>query len=367
MAQQSQRPISGARRKTANDPRMELRSPKPPVDGLDLPTLNSILDRLLRFRGGQPVLTPEDIRYILQGIRYYFQNKPALLEIQPPVVLCGDTHAHNILICHVSRILKTCSYPPSSRYLFLGDFIEFEYFFRAPFSNTSISGDYVDRGPYSIETVCMMMAYKLRFPEDFHILRGNHETKTINEAYGFYAEVMQRYGDKLLWLDFQPAFDSLPVAGLIANKIFCMHGGLSPDLNSFDDIRQKKLPFEIPAGRSIWIDLLWADPADADTNQTGFIPNIRGVSFKFGEDVVYKFCEKMRIDMVVRAHQVVQKGYEFYANKKLVTLFSAPNYCGQFGNLGGAMRISENLTCHLTQVRTKRATQQDESVIKAPT
>ena len=120
-----------------------------------------------------------------------------------------------------------------------------------------------------------------------------------------------------------------------------MHGGLSPDLTALDKIKKIVRPTEIP-DKGLLCDLLWSDP---DKNVDGWGTNERGVSFTFNESVVNRIVEELDIDLVCRAHQVVEKGYEFFADKKLVTVFSAPNYCNQFDNAGAMMLVDENLVC----------------------
>ena len=88
--------------------------------------------------------------------------------------------------------------------------------------------DYVDRGKQSLETICLLLAYKVKYPENFFILRGNHECASINRIYGFYDECKRRYNIKL-WKTFTDCFNCLPIAAIIDEKIFCMHGGLSPE------------------------------------------------------------------------------------------------------------------------------------------
>lgn len=82
----------------------------------------------------------------------------------------------------------------------------------------------------------------------------------------------------------------------------------------------------------------------------GWGENDRGVSFTFGADIVTKFLRRHTLDLICRAHQVVEDGYEFFAKRQLVTLFSAPNYCGEFDNAGGMMSVDETLMCSF-QVR----------------
>ena len=201
-------------------------------------------------------------------------------------------------------------------------------------------GDYIDRGKQSIETVCLLLCYKIKYPENFFLLRGNHECAQINRIYGFYDECKRRYSIRL-WRVFSDVFNCLPVAALIDEKIFCMHGGLSPELKNLDQIKNIMRPTDVP-DTGLLCDLLWSDPERGIDN---YGDNDRGVSFTFGENVVRKFNEKHDIDLICRAHQVVEDGYEFFQRRQLVTLFSAPNYCGEFDNSGAMMSVDETLMC----------------------
>ena len=153
-------------------------------------------------------------------------------------------------------------------------------------------------------------------------------------------EGKRRYNIKL-WKTFTDCFNCLPVAAIIDEKIFCCHGGLSPDLQSMEQIRRIMRPTDVP-DQGLLCDLLWSDP---DKDITGWGENDRGVSFTFGGEVVSKFLHKHDLDLICRAHQVVEDGYEFFAKRQLVTLFSAPNYCGEFDNAGAMMSVDETLMC----------------------
>ena len=201
-------------------------------------------------------------------------------------------------------------------------------------------GDYIDRGMQSIETVCLLLCYKIKYPENFFLLRGNHECAQINRIYGFYDECKRRYSIRL-WKVFSDVFNCLPVAALIDEKIFCMHGGLSPELRNLEQIKNIMRPTDVP-DTGLLCDLLWSDP-ERGVEEYG--DNDRGVSFTFGENVVRKFNSKHDIDLICRAHQVVEDGYEFFQRRQLVTLFSAPNYCGEFDNSGAMMSVDETLMC----------------------
>jgi serine/threonine-protein phosphatase PP1 catalytic subunit len=141
----------------------------------------------------------------------------------------------------------------------------------------------------------------------------------------------------------------MPVAALIADRILCMHGGISPDLHSFEQIRQLQRPTDIP-DTGLLCDLLWADPAE-DERVVGWAENDRGVSYVFGADVVQEALQKFEIDLICRAHQVTEEGYKFNFKRHLVTIFSAPNYCGEFNNSAAIMVVDPNLMCSFHIIR----------------
>ncbi|KAH8087600.1 phosphoprotein phosphatase [Aureococcus anophagefferens] len=111
-------------------------------------------------------------------------------------------------------------------------------------ANYLFLGDYVDRGKQSLETICLLLAFKIKYPENFFILRGNHECASINRIYGFYDECKRRYNIKM-WKTFTDCFNCLPVAAIVDEKIFCCHGGLSPELQQIDQIKKIIRPTDI--------------------------------------------------------------------------------------------------------------------------
>eukprot|EP00397_Hematodinium_sp_SG-2012_P014564 GEMP01014808.1.p1 GENE.GEMP01014808.1~~GEMP01014808.1.p1 ORF type:complete len:303 (+),score=32.57 GEMP01014808.1:46-954(+) len=283
--------------------------------------LENTIEKLLEVRGGKPgrlvQLVDSELRTLCSKCREVFLGQPALLELEAPLKICGDVHGqyHDLL-----RLFEYGGFPPESNYLFLGD--------------------YVDRGKQSLETIALLFAYKVRYQENFFLLRGNHECASITRIYGFYDECKRRYNIKL-WKTFCDAFNCLPSAAIVDEKIFCMHGGLSPEINSMDQIKRIVRPTDVP-DTGLLCDLLWSDP-EKDIN--GWAENDRGVSFIFGADVVQSFLRKQDMDLICRAHQVVEDGYEFFAKRQLITLFSAPNYCGEFDNAGAMMTVDETLMC----------------------
>ncbi|EFP12733.1 hypothetical protein CRE_29456 [Caenorhabditis remanei] len=289
-------------------------------------------------RGGEKTLTSvvqaAEITTLLDCLKLVFLAQPSCIEIDGPINICGDTHGQ---FSDVLRLFDKSGYPHRANYLFLGD--------------------YVDRGRHGLENILMLFCYKLIFPNHFFLLRGNHECPSINKVYGFYEECSKRYekGGIKVWEEFQDTFSTMPLTAIVGQRILCMHGGISPRvrtiLNTLDKLRLFQRPNYQPSHDQIEIDILWSDPSNT---AKGWSPNQRGVSYTFSPDALKKILNPLSIDLVVRAHQVVQDGYEFFAQRRLVTVFSAPFYCGQFDNAAAVMSISENLVCSFQILRPKK-------------
>jgi serine/threonine-protein phosphatase PP1 catalytic subunit len=263
--------------------------------------LDDMISRLLEMGHSKPTkkfcLDNTEILSICSAARNLFLSQPVLLELNAPIHIVGDIHGQ---YTDLLRIFEMSGDPSTSNYLFLGD--------------------YVDRGKQSLETILLLLCYKLKYPETFFLLRGNHECANISRIYGFHDECKRRSSIKV-WKTFTDVFNCLPIAAVVAEKIFCVHGGLSPSLSDMNDIRNIVRPTEIP-GQGLLTDLLWSDPA----NIKDWGPNDdRGVSWTFGRKVVANFLKRYSLDLVCRSHMVVEGGYEFFGERNLVTVFSAPN------------------------------------------
>mmetsp|Transcript_37577 Transcript_37577/g.76481 ORF Transcript_37577/g.76481 Transcript_37577/m.76481 type:complete len:362 (+) Transcript_37577:366-1451(+) len=270
----------------------------PPALSTDMAPIQSITQRLLSLRGSPPgtlaSITEPEIRGLCERARPVLLSQPMLLELEAPIKICGDVHGQ---YTDLLRLFEYGGFPPEANYLFLGD--------------------YVDRGKQSLETICLLMSYKIQYPENFFILRGNHESAGINRIYGFYDECKRRYSIKL-WKVFSDVFNCLPVSALVDDKILCMHGGLSPETEALKQIADLQRPCDVP-DVGLMCDLLWSDP---DTSVNGWAENDRGVSFVFGADVVAAFLERHDLDLIVRAHQVVEDGYEVRRSSQRIYLIS---------------------------------------------
>lgn len=212
-----------------------------------------------------------------------FLSQNALLELEAPIKVVGDIHGqyHDLL-----RLFEFGGFPPESNYLFLGD--------------------YVDRGKQSLEVITLLLAYKCQYPENFFMLRGNHECAAITRIYGFYDECKRRYNIKV-WRCFIDVFNRLPFVAIIDDKIFCVHGGLSPELSDMNKIRDLARPTDVPEAGLV-TDFLWADP---DMDNSGWAESDRGVSYLFGPDVVASSSRSTALMSLSVRTKLLQMGTSF--------------------------------------------------------
>ena len=294
--------------------------------------VDRILSKLLNAKpsDGSIKLNPGDIKHVCREAIKIFADEPVLLTLDAPLAVCGDVHGQFYDLLHFLRLGGPI---PETNYLFLGD--------------------YVDRGDYSIETFTLLLALKIKYPDNIWLLRGNHETTDISRLYGFYTECALRYTQQdNIWYKFTEVFKWLPIAAVISERIFCVHGGLSPELRTLNDIKKLQRPLEVME-TGLLTDLLWSDPSAL---HHGYQYSERGVSYTYGPDVVDDFLKKNDFDLICRAHQVVDAGYEFpfYPNQSVLTVFSAPDYCKEFGNKAAMLNVDKSLKCTFTFIDPKR-------------
>lgn len=220
-------------------------------------------------------------------------------------------------------------------------------------------GGYVNLGYFSVETISLLACLLLRYPTRIHLIRGSHESRVVTEVYGFYGECMRKYGTANVWRYFMDFFDHLPLSATIDNRIFCVHGGLSPSLSSIDHIRFlnrfKDVPMEGPM-----TDLLWSDPSTTDSS---FVANPQGAGFLFGSDAVDKFTRTNNLDLILRSHQLCMDGYQTLFQGKLATIWSAPDFCHRVGNVACIVEVQENNSVYFN---TYLAAPESERIIPTP-
>ncbi|EME40502.1 hypothetical protein DOTSEDRAFT_74163 [Dothistroma septosporum NZE10] len=200
-------------------------------------------------------------------------------------------------------------------------------------------GDFVDRGYFSLETFTLLMCLKAKFPDKVTLVRGNHESRQITQVYGFYEECQQKYGNASVWKSCCQVFDFLALAAIIDGKVLCVHGGLSPEIRTLDQIRVVARAQEIPH-EGAFCDLVWSDPEEVDT----WAVSPRGAGWLFGDKVSSEFNHVNNLQLIARAHQLVNEGYKYhFASQDVVTVWSAPNYCYRCGNVASIMTLGEDL------------------------
>lgn len=273
--------------------------------------LDSFIARLTEC---QP-LSEAEVKKLCETAKEVLQAESNVQPVRAPVTVTGDIHGqfHDLM-----ELFRIGGAPPDTNYLFLGD--------------------YVDRGYFSVESVSLLVCFKVRFKERVTILRGNHESRQITQVYGFYDECLRKYSTPNVWKYFTDLFDYLPLTALIESQIFTQHGGLSPSIETLDDVRRLDRIQEVPHEGPM-CDLLWSDPDD----RTGWGISPRGAGYTFGQDVSEMFNQKNGLTLIARAHQLVMEGFNWCHDGQVVTIFSAPNYCYRCGNQAAIMELGENM------------------------
>eukprot|EP01113_Clastostelium_recurvatum_P022452 TRINITY_DN2680_c0_g1_i1.p1 TRINITY_DN2680_c0_g1~~TRINITY_DN2680_c0_g1_i1.p1 ORF type:complete len:306 (-),score=70.89 TRINITY_DN2680_c0_g1_i1:106-1023(-) len=277
--------------------------------------MTSDLDRQIDQLRRCEIIKESEVRALCAKAREILVEEGNVQRVDSPVTVCGDIHGQFYDLKELFKVGGEC---PETNYLFMGDF--------------------VDRGFYSVETFLLLLALKVRYPDRITLIRGNHESRQITQVYGFYDECLRKYGSVNVWRYCTEIFDYLALSALVDDRVFCVHGGLSPSINTLDEIRKIDRKQEVPHDGSM-CDLMWSDPEDID----GWGLSPRGAGYLFGADVVQQFNQTNGLEMIARAHQLVMEGYKYMFNETLVTVWSAPNYCYRCGNVAAILELDEHL------------------------
>lgn len=309
------------------------------------------LEKLKDFFLKEGRLTNEQTTLILNKVSAIFKKEENLLKLNKmPINVIGDIHGQ---FYDLIRLFDVS-----------GDILETNYLFM---------GDYVDRGIYAVETILFLYVLKVNYPDRIFMLRGNHECKHLTTYFTFKSEVLHKYHNNNfgkpstsytsveIYKHFCKSFNYLPLAAILNEQYFCVHGGISPDLDLLSDVNDK-IPNrfkEIPSS-GLMCDLLWSDPLEAydtfeDENDELFVDNHqRGCSYMYTFKAVQKFIKRNNILCVIRAHEAQDAGYRMYRNTtslnfpSLITIFSAPNYLDSYNNKGAFLKF-ENNTMNIRQ------------------
>ncbi|GAA6061322.1 hypothetical protein JCM10212_003212 [Sporobolomyces blumeae] len=278
------------------------------------------------YREGR--LTDDQALFILTEATKILRSEPNLLEVDAPITVCGDIHGQYF---DLMKLFEVGGNPADTRYLFLGD--------------------YVDRGYFSIECVLYLWALKIWYPNTLFLLRGNHECRHLTDYFTFKLECKHKYSEEV-YNACMESFCTLPLAAVMNKQFLCIHGGLSPELNTLDDLRTINR-FREPPTHGLMCDLLWADPLEEfgnEKNNDGFVHNhVRGCSYFFTYTAACQFLERNGLLSIIRAHEAQDAGYRMYRKTKttgfpsVMTIFSAPNYLDVYNNKAAVLKYENNV------------------------
>jgi serine/threonine-protein phosphatase 6 catalytic subunit len=261
-------------------------------------------------------LEETELKQLCDMVKEILMEESNVQPVNSPVTVCGDIHGQ---FYDLVELFRKGGEIPKTSYVFMGDF--------------------VDRGHHSVETLQLLLCYKARYPQSITLLRGNHECRQVTQVYGFYDECFRKYGSANAWKYCTEVFDYLTLACVIDGSILCVHGGLSPVISTLDQIRLLERNQEIPH-EGPFCDLMWSDPEDIET----WGVSQRGAGWLFGSKVTSQFNHVNGLELICRAHQLVQEGYKYmFPEKNLITVWSAPNYCYRCGNVASILAFDDHL------------------------
>jgi serine/threonine-protein phosphatase 6 catalytic subunit len=270
------------------------------------------VDKCIETLKNGEIISENELKLLCQLVSELHVEESNVQPVISPVTVVGDLHGQ---VFDLLNLLQVGGWPPQTSYIFLGD--------------------YVDRGHNSIETLELLLALKVKYPGHVTLLRGNHESRQITQVYGFFDECVRKYGNASAWRHSVRCFDTFGLAALIDEQVLCVHGGLSPDICSLDQVRAIDRNQEIPH-EGAFCDLVWSDPEDISG---AWQMSPRGAGYLFGKRVTDEFCMINNLQLIARAHQLVMEGRKYHFDDKLVTCWSAPNYTYRCGNVAAIMEI----------------------------
>ncbi|KAJ1336661.1 hypothetical protein BSLG_006980 [Batrachochytrium salamandrivorans] len=273
-------------------------------------------------------LTNEQAVFIIKSATEIMKKEPNLLDLDAPLTVCGDIHGQ---FYDLMKLFEVGGNPADTRYLFLGD--------------------YVDRGYFSLECILYLFSLKIWYPTTLFMLRGNHECRHLTDYFTFKTEAKHKYSEEVYEAALT-SFCALPLAALMNKQFLCIHGGLSPDLNTLDDLRHLNR-FREPPTHGLMCDLLWSDPLEdfgQERSHEFFVHNsVRGCSYFFSYHAACAFLEKNNLLSIIRAHEAQDAGYRMYRKTRttgfpsVITIFSAPNYLDVYNNKAAILKYENNV------------------------
>ena len=282
----------------------------------DTTLLDSIINKLLNCTESIIVnLSEEEIKFLLEKSKEIFLAQPTVLKLKAPITICGDIRGN---FTSLKKVFELSGEPKDKNYVFLGN--------------------YINRGHNSLECLCLLLAYKIKYKDTFNILRGHYDDEHLCKNYGFEEECQKKTTSKI-YEQITALLDCLPLAATLEDKIFLVHGGISPQLKTLAQIDEIQRPIVVPE-EGLVCDLIWSVPGK-DMNDD-WTKNNRGAGKLFGEKPLNEFLEKNGLTMLCRGHTIIKEGYEYLWGKKLLTIFTCPKFCPNEGK-GAIMEVDSNL------------------------
>lgn len=262
-----------------------------------------------------PLLKKCDLITLLKNVSYIFQTEGTLLDLNGCFTIVGDIHGN---LRDLLRIFGLAGSPTYTNYIFLGD--------------------YVDRGDLSIEVITLLFTIKLAYPDQCYLLRGNHEFADVNSIYGFKDQVLEKY-DQQIYDMFNEVFSFMPLAAILNTNTLLVHGGISPQLATVQQISQIRKPIVSYDENRLIGDLMWSDPTNGSAY---FVKNPRGHGCNFGVNANAEFLKNNNLRRIIRAHQCIATGVKTFFSDTLITVFSSSCYADKFDNPAGFLRVVNN-------------------------
>jgi len=307
------------------------------VRGLMDFTSNGVVD----YRGLKMLYSSSELLALCDLVMPLLQAEDSLVSIPFPARLYGDIHGN---LPDLVQFFNKYAWPDKRK----GDILSMNYVFM---------GDFVDRGIFSVEVIALLFSLKVLYPTRVFLIRGNHEDRNMNFNFGFRKSCIETFGPtdgSVVWERVNECFDYLPIAGLVGQEVLCIHGGIGDSIESVGDLVGIEKPIVVPPESvdpaslnkvdRVVIDALWSDPYDpaaGSQHNTHISPRGNGAS-RFTPDRVRKFVTANNLQFIVRAHECVQNGYEYFADGLVLTVFSASSYCNQYNNDGGMVVVVKN-------------------------
>ena len=267
---------------------------------------DSVIYSIIQSRMGQKtpinqLISSNTLLDLLESVQIELREEDTIIKLNGNIHVVGDIHGN---IDDLLRIFEKSGFPPETTYLFLGDF--------------------VDRGKFGVEVLFLLFALKVKFPNHIYLLRGNHEIEKISSSYGFSDETASKYSFKL-FSEIANTFSYLPLGAVVADKFFCVHGGIGPNMPLIEDIKKEEKPEDIDEG--YFLDMLWSDPRDYEEE---FTESKRGSGYYYNSKAVDNFLEQNGLIGLIRSHEYCKNGHDYpFDNDKCLTIFSNTNYCGK--------------------------------------